>query len=110
MEKLKLWLKNIFARVANFFRKIINIPQHGWHFIKNAWKNWRSDTKMLWSVAEVAEYFEVFILSCVLIVTAIKKAWKKMIRHIEMIRKTRFQLAFAGGGSWIDRTIYFGEV
>jgi len=110
MAKLKLWLKNVVAHVANFLRKIWNLPKHSWHFLKNFWESWTHDIRMLWSVAEVAEYFQVFMLSFVLIFVAIKTAWEKMLMHIRAVRKTRFQLAYVGGGSWIDRIIYFGDI
>jgi len=110
MAKIKQLLKNIIAHIANFFRKIWNMPKHAWCFLKNFWNSWTRDIRMLWSVAEVAEYIQVFMLSFVLIFASIKTAWKKVLMHIRAIRKTRFQLAFSGGGSWIDREIYFGDI
>lgn len=109
MDKLKLRLKNFIAHVGNFIRKLWDFPHHMIFFAKKAWHYWIRQVSQLWRYAEVAEYFEVTMISIQLILLSITQGWNKLKRNIIVIGKVRFQLAYAGSGSWIDRQLYCGD-
>ncbi|RLA61775.1 MAG: hypothetical protein DRQ78_08470 [Epsilonproteobacteria bacterium] len=109
IESVKQWLKKLVAYIGLYARKVWEFPSHAWVFITQVWRYFKAQTAPLWRYAELVEYFEVALISLRVFLASISQGWREMRRRIEIMNRTRFSSACGGSGSWIDRTIYFGD-